>query len=142
MITPLNIPLSTRMDRMPTKYPSNSYGHGAYVRCAQMTIEVLFQGKWQVNILCAMRHGPVRIGQLGRMIPGASKKVLAQSLRKLEASGIVARRDLSDLVLHVEYELQADLREDIIALLDHLSAWGSNFLQSEGSKGRLRKPEG
>lgn len=129
------------MDRMQTKRLSNSYDQGAYVRCAQLTMDVLLQGKWQVNILCAMRHGPVRIGQLGRMIPGASKKVLAQSLRKLEASGIVARRDLSDLVLHVEYELQTDIREGIIALLDNLSAWGAGFLESEGNKRRFRKPE-
>ena len=32
-----------------------------------------------------------RIGQLGRLLPGASKKVPAQRLRLLEADGIVVR---------------------------------------------------
>jgi len=40
------------------------------------------------------------------MIPRASKKVLTQNLRELEAAGVVTRRDLSDEVLHIEYELK------------------------------------
>ena len=83
-----------------------------------------------------MRQGPVRIGQLGRLIPGASKKVLAQSLRKLEADGIVVRRDLSELVLHVEYELAPEIQEGIVVLLNGLSEWGASFLQMEDHNGR------
>ena len=109
---------------------------GAYVRRAHLALDVLFRGKWQVQILCAMRNGPIRIGILGRMIPGASKKMLAQNLRKLEANGIVVRRDLSELVLHVEYELHAEARESIGALLDHLAQWGTDFLISETKKAR------
>jgi DNA-binding HxlR family transcriptional regulator len=62
--------------------------------------------------------------------------MLAQSLRKLEAHGIVVRTDLSELVLHVEYELHAEVRESIGALLDHLAQWGSDFLRSETKKAR------
>jgi len=71
-----------------------------YVRRATLTAEVLFQGKWKLQILCAMRSGPVRLGQLARIVPGASKKMLTQNLRQLEADGIVVRKDMSDLVLH------------------------------------------
>jgi DNA-binding HxlR family transcriptional regulator len=111
--------------------------HGAYARRAQLSAEVLLQGKWQVHILCALRHGPVRIGQLGRLVPGASKKVLAQNLRKLEARGIVVRRDLSDFVLHVEYELHSDIRESVGILLDGLSDWGMHFLEVQARKGAV-----
>jgi HxlR-like helix-turn-helix len=69
-------------------------------RRAGLTIEILFQGKWKAQILCAMRSGPIRLGQLARIVPGASKKMLTQNLRKLEADGIVVRKDLTDLVLH------------------------------------------
>jgi hypothetical protein len=54
-----------------------------YVRSANLAFEVLFQGKWRVHILCAMRSGPVRLGQLARLIPGAPKKILTQNLRNL-----------------------------------------------------------
>jgi hypothetical protein len=46
-----------------------------YVRRATLANDVLFQGKWKVQILCAMRSGPSRLGQLARIIPGASKKI-------------------------------------------------------------------
>ncbi len=98
------------------------------MRNATFTVGVLFQGRWKIQILCAMRKGPVRLGQLARTIPGASKKMLAYNLRHLESAGIVARRDMSDLVLHVEYELEADTRDGVCALLDHLAEWGGAHL--------------
>jgi DNA-binding HxlR family transcriptional regulator len=97
-------------------------------RRADLTIEILFQGKWKAQILCAMRSGPIRLGQLSRIVPGASKKMLTQNLRKLEADGIVVRRDLTNLVLHIECELDESTREGVCALLDHLAKWGGLHL--------------
>jgi DNA-binding HxlR family transcriptional regulator len=51
----------------------------------------LLQGKWRIQILCVMRMGPVRFGQLTRFIPSASKKALTANLRELESSGVVVR---------------------------------------------------
>ena len=93
-------------------------------RCANLAIEVLLQGKWRVHILCAMGSGPVRLGQLGRLIPAASRKMLIQNLRKLESHGIVVRRDLSERSLHVQYEFDDTAREAVRAVLDALVAWG------------------
>ena len=78
-----------------------------------------------------MRSGPVRLGQLARIIPNASKKVLTQNLRDLEAAGIVTRRDLSDVALHIEYELNPDIKGSILGLLDHLAQWGGAYLTDE-----------
>lgn len=108
----------------------------AYVRRAQLTFNVLMQGKWRIQILCALRHGPIRLGQLGRLIPRASKKVLAQNLRQLETDGIVTRTDLSDLILHIEYELHTDIQDTVCTLLNHLSDWGAIYL---GSTARYRE---
>ena len=55
---------------------------------------------------------------------GCLEKMLTQNLRKLEADGIVVRKDLTDLVLHIEYELDESTREGVCALLDHLAKWG------------------
>ena len=54
--------------------------------------------------------------------------MLAQALRKLEADGIVVRRDLSELVLHVEYVLHPDVRDSVIALIDQLEQWGGTYV--------------
>jgi DNA-binding HxlR family transcriptional regulator len=103
-----------------------------YVRKATFAAAVLFQSKWRVQILCAMRSEPMRLGKLTRLIPGASKKMLTQNLRQLEADGVVVRRDMSDLVLHIEYELDESTREEVWALLDHLAKWGGLHLGKSG----------
>ena len=48
--------------------------------CAAEVAICLLQGKWRIQILCVMGEGPTRLGQLARLIPSASKKVLAQNL--------------------------------------------------------------
>lgn len=95
----------------------------SYVGRVSRVIELL-QGKWTVHVLCAMRARPVRLSELKREIPSASKKALTASLRSLEAARVVLRRDLSSSVLHVEYELADAMREPLVALLDHLAEWG------------------
>jgi DNA-binding HxlR family transcriptional regulator len=104
-------------------------------RCASLAIEVLLQGKWRVHILCAMRSGPVRLGQLGRLIPAASRKMLTQNLRTLEGHGIVVRRDLSERSLHVEYDFDDRAREAVRAVLDALVAWGDVELRQDTTRG-------
>jgi len=90
------------------------------------TMKVL-RGKWTVQILCALLDGPVRLSQLRRLIPSASKKALTASLRSLEAARVVLRRDLSSSVLQVEYELADAMREPLVTLLDHLAEWGTLY---------------
>lgn len=91
----------------------------------------LLQGKWKVQILDAMRTGPVRLSELKRKIPSASKKALTANLRSLEADHIVLRRDLSSSVLHVEYELASSMREPLVGLLDHLAEWGKLYVAQD-----------
>lgn len=87
-------------------------------------IETL-RGKWTVRILCEMRLGPVRLGQLKRSLPTASKKALTSSLRWLEDAKLIVRRDLSNSILHVEYEMDEHAKEHITSLLTFLADWAS-----------------
>jgi len=102
--------------------PSNSID-ASYIGRVSKVVELL-HGKWTVQILCAMRTRPVRLSELKRVIPQASKKALTASLRSLEAARVVIRRDLSGSLLHVEYELADAMREPLVTLLDHLAEWG------------------
>ncbi|NYF90409.1 winged helix-turn-helix transcriptional regulator [Tunturiibacter empetritectus] len=117
-----------RMQRDPNQRVGAQNVDSGYNRRASLSIDVLFQSKWRVQILCAMRPGPVRLGQLARLIPGASKKMLTQNLRKLEVDGIIVREDLSEIVLHIEYGLKDEVRDSVCALLDHLAEWGGSYL--------------
>jgi len=83
----------------------------------------LVRGKWKIAILVQMIDRPVRLGQLRRLIPHASKKVLVQQLHELERDGIIVRTDLSLRVKHVEYAVSESLGTAMINLLEMLSEW-------------------
>lgn len=71
-----------------------------------------------------MQTESVRLSQLKRLIPLASKKALVASLRALEINRIIVRRNLSNTVLHVEYDMEQSMREALGPLLDSLAGWG------------------
>jgi len=98
----------------------------SYATYVSRVVGVL-QGKWTIPILRAIRTQPVRLSELRRAIPTASKKALTTSLRSLEAANVVVRRDLSGSFLRVEYELAEPMREPLATLLDHLAEWGKLY---------------
>ncbi len=83
------------------------------------------QGKWRVPILCVLRVGPVRLGELSRLLPEASKKMLMAELKSLVLSGLVVRQDLTGNknVRHVEYRLAKHIEAATIRLLKQLEEW-------------------
>jgi DNA-binding HxlR family transcriptional regulator len=97
-----------------------------YCRSCTDTVH-LDQGKWKIHILCSIRSGPVRLGQLRRELKHASKKVLTENLRELEDAGLVVRRDLGGSVRHVEYDFSDAMRPQIQAMLDHLADFGETI---------------
>lgn len=85
----------------------------------------LIHGKWKAGILSLLRHGPLRLSQLRRMIPGASKKMLTQHLREMEEDGLIVRSDQSDRMRRVEYSLSASLGVAALRLIDTLAQWSA-----------------
>jgi DNA-binding HxlR family transcriptional regulator len=104
----------------------------SYVRRVSRVLGFL-EGKWTIQILCAMRDRPIRLSGLRRAIPTASKKALTASLRRLQSEGLVLRRDMSGAILRVEYEIAGDMRSPIIALLDGLSDWVEKHMHANTS---------
>jgi DNA-binding HxlR family transcriptional regulator len=84
----------------------------------------LIQGKWKIGILSRLQHGPLRLSQLRRLFPDASKKMLTQQLREMEKDGLVVRSDQSAKVRHVEYSLSTSLGSDVLRLIGTLAQWG------------------
>jgi len=88
----------------------------------------IIRGKWALQILCALLDGPVRLSQLKRQIPGASKKALTANLRTLAHAGMISRCDLSESVLHVEYQLIEALNQPLMGLLKQLALIHGSFV--------------
>jgi len=78
--------------------------------------------KWGVLVLVALEGRTLRWAQLRRTVEGVSEKMLAQTLRTLEADGFVLRDAHPVIPPHVEYSLTPRGRE-LVALLLPLFRW-------------------
>jgi DNA-binding HxlR family transcriptional regulator len=61
--------------------------------------------KWARLCIYALEDGPVRFNELERRLSGVSQKVLTQTLRKLERSGLVERTVFAEVPPRVQYAL-------------------------------------
>jgi DNA-binding HxlR family transcriptional regulator len=84
----------------------------------------LIGGRWKPLILWHLKEGRVlRHGQLKRLIPTITQKMLTQQLRQLEDDGLVQRTQYAEVPPRVEYSLTVYGRE-LQAMLDHFCSWG------------------
>ena len=76
--------------------------------CAPRRVLEIFATKWTsmiLHVLHARFSGRARTGVLHRGLPGISKKMLTQTLREMEASGLVTRHVYGTVPPAVEYTL-------------------------------------
>lgn len=78
--------------------------------------------KWGVLVLLALTDGTARWGELRRAVAGISEKMLASTLRTLEADGIVRRTAYPEVPPRVEYSL-TPLGDDLMERMMPLMQW-------------------
>ena len=61
--------------------------------------------KWTLLIVTTLADGPKRTAEIRRRVDGVSEKMLIQTLRKLEAFGLVSRKSYPEVPPRVEYRL-------------------------------------
>ena len=112
--------------------------------CAPRRVLELFSTKWTsmiLHTLHARHHGAARAGVLLRSLPGISKKMLTQTLRDMEGSGLVSRHVQEIMPPAVEYRLTA-LGQRFVAPVEMLYAWGrdnADALDAMGSRPTTRR---
>ena len=87
----------------------------------RLTIELLAD-KWAAVVLSGLSQGPVRHGELIELIGGISRKMLTQTLRRLQAHGLITRHAYPEVPPRVEYEL-TPLGATLIDPIHMLTAW-------------------
>lgn len=91
----------------------------------------LIGGKWRLPIIWALsKNGTLRYNELKRSIEGITNMMLTQSLKELEAYGIIARKQFMEIPPRVEYSL-TDNGEELIPALKALASWGSKMKKLE-----------
>ena len=88
---------------------------------ARLAVEIIAD-KWAVVVLYGLAGKPRRYGELAKLIGGISSKVLTQTLRRLQGSGLVTRQVYAEAPPKVEYEL-TELGRTLIGPIQMLAQW-------------------
>lgn len=99
--------------------------------CPVATTVQLIGNKWKLLIIRNLSARPWRFNELQRDLDGISQKVLTDSLRSMEADGIITRTVYAEVPPRVEYAL-SELGESLKPILEAMRAWGESYKNSQG----------
>ena len=115
---------STAADR---RHRARSTYNAELADCPGHQVLAILSGKWTPLIVEALAEGPQRHGELARRVAGATQKMLTQTLRSMEADGLVQRTVFDRVPPAVEYRLTPlgeTLKDPLIAIcrwaMEHL----------------------
>lgn len=94
--------------------------------CPVATTVALIGSKWKLLIIRNLLQRPWRFNELKRDLEGISQKVLTDSLRSMEADGLITRTVYAEVPPRVEYAL-SDLGKSLKPILDSMVEWGNSY---------------
>ncbi len=94
-------------------------------RCPVRDVMDHIGDKWSSLLLVALGARPHRFGQLKRAVPDISQRMLTQTLRDLQADGLISRHVFATLPPSVEYRLTS-LGESLMPSLMALMKWAAD----------------
>lgn len=94
--------------------------------CPVATTVALIGSKWKLLIMRNLFSRPWRFNELKKDLDGISQKVLTDSLRSMEADGIITRTVYPEVPPRVEYAL-SELGESMRPIMNAMEAWGTAY---------------
>lgn len=91
--------------------------------CAEVYAINIIGGQWAWVICSWLMNGKLRFGELKKLLPNITERMLTLQLRKLEANKIVTRTVYAEVPPRVEYELTT-IGYDLKPIIMHLEKWG------------------
>jgi len=85
-------------------------------------------GKWSLICLYWLDSGTRRFNELHRLMPDISHKVLTETLRNLEAEGLICRTVYPEVPARVEYCISGH-GESVRPILQAVRAWGHEQIE-------------
>ncbi len=91
----------------------------------------LIGGKYKALILWHLLNGALRHGEIQRLVPSATPKMLTQQLRELEANNLLHRTVYPIVPPKVEYSL-TDFGISLKPILFAMYDWGAGYMRDNG----------
>jgi DNA-binding HxlR family transcriptional regulator len=91
----------------------------------------LIGGKYKSLILWHLTGGVLRHGELQKLIPQATPKMLTQQLRELESDDLLCREVYPVVPPKVEYSL-TDFGKSLMPILTAMYDWGAKYMRDNG----------
>ncbi|ADI13479.1 transcriptional regulator, HxlR family [Truepera radiovictrix DSM 17093] len=95
--------------------------------CAMEVTLELIGGKWKPLLLYYLFGGTRRFGELKRLLPDVTQRMLTRQLRELEGAGLVHREVFKEVPPRVEYSL-TELGWSLKPLIEGMDAWGEVYV--------------
>jgi len=103
-------------------------------KCPSRTVLDDVTSKWGVLILVALSEETLRWGELRRVVEGISEKMLAQTLKTLEADGFVLRSAQPTIPPRVDYSLTGrgeELASHLLPLMEWIAGNANEILSGQ-----------
>lgn len=110
------------MSKKSTKKEASDYG------CSVEAALDVIGGKWKGVILFHLLDGTQRFGELQRLIPNVTRRMLTLSLRELEDDGLVHREVYKQVPPKVEYSL-TEYGQTLKPIIKSLRVWGDEYVR-------------
>ena len=100
--------------------------------CPVATTVQMIGSKWKLLIMRNLLVRPWRFNDLKKDLEGISQKVLTDSLRSMEADGIITRTVYPEVPPRVEYAL-SEMGESIRPIIQAMEAWGTTYKKQQSN---------
>lgn len=102
--------------------------------CPIRNVVARFSGKWSMLVLCLLSENvATRFSAIGKAVPDISPKVLTETLRSLEAAGLINRHQYGGIPPRVEYSL-TDLGRSLMPHINGLIGWAAEHFDAIASR--------
>ncbi|MDE6397213.1 MAG: helix-turn-helix transcriptional regulator, partial [Muribaculaceae bacterium] len=89
-----------------------------------------FGNKWALLVIIVLSENePIRFNELGRKIPDISPRILSNTLRTLEADGLIDRKYFQEVPPRVEYSL-TDTGRSLVPIIVSLTEWATKNMKT------------
>lgn len=98
--------------------------------CPVRNVVARFGNKWALLVILVLSESEsIRYNELGRKIPDISSRILANTLRTLEADGLVSRTYYQEVPPRVEYAL-TETGRSLVPIIQQLTEWAQANMKS------------